>query len=130
MGVHCQVIDHCKEQDMLEKVLRDKLIKFRECPYCHFEAKADHQIVRHIEEEHRRSIFQCAFCYYRTIEMDNVIWHMEKHHADSPKKILLCGETREFLEQDEEILLQDCESYVQKIRCGQGERKILIWLAN
>lgn len=74
-----------------------------------------------MEEDHRRCIFQCAFCFFRTIEMDNVIVHMEKYHSDKKKVVLLCGESREFLEQDEEILQQDCENFVTKIRCGQGE---------
>lgn len=123
MNVHCQLIDYFKQRDSLEKLTRNKLIKFRECPYCHFEAKADHQMLRHMEEEHRRSIFQCANCFYRTIEMDNMVLHMQSYHPGAKKEILLCGDTREFLQQDEEILSQDCDSYVKRIECGQGKQK-------
>lgn len=121
MGVHGQLIDFFQKKGSLEKNMRDKLIMYRECPYCCFTAKADHQVLRHMEEDHRRSIFQCAMCYYRTIEMDNMVLHMQKYHPDATKEVLLCGETREFLEQDEEILQQDCENYDKKIQCGQGE---------
>jgi hypothetical protein len=122
MSAHGQVIDYFQKKDNLQKNTRDSLIKYRECPYCPFTAKADHQVVRHMEEEHRRSIFQCAICYYRTIEMDNMVLHMQKFHPNK-KEILLCGETCEFLQQDEEIMLQDCEN-VKKIQCGQGKQLI------
>lgn len=120
MAVHGQLIDFFKSKGTLEKNVRDKLIKYRECPYCCFMAKADHQVVRHMEEDHRSSIFQCAMCYYRTIEMDNMVLHMQDYHPNATKEVLLCGETREFVQQDEEILNQDCE-IVKKTPCGQGE---------
>lgn len=128
MAVHCQVIDHFKERDSLEKLTRDKLIKFRECPYCGFEAKADHQMLRHMEEDHRRSIFQCTLCFYRTIETDNMVLHMQSCHPDATKKIMMCGDVREFLQQDEEILSQDCDNYVKKIQCGQGKPNLFYFL--
>lgn len=125
MAVHGQMIDFFQEKGggSLEKNVRDKLIMYRECPYCSFTAKADHQVLRHMEEDHRRSIFQCAMCYYRTIEMDNMVLHMQNYHPNATKEVLLCGEVCEFLEQDEEILQQDCENYVKKILCGQGKLK-------
>lgn len=124
MGMHHQMMDYFDRQGCLFKQNRDKLIKFRECPYCQFEAKADHQVIRHMEEEHRRSIFQCSFCFYRTNEMDNVVLHMQEYHPKKDQKqILLCGDTREMLQQDEEILDQDCENHIKKIVCGQGKQK-------
>lgn len=76
-----------------------------------------------MEEEHRRSIFQCAFCFYRTIEMDNMALHMQSCHPHSgSKQILLCGDVREFSQQDEEELMeQDRETHVKKMECGQGK---------
>lgn len=121
MAVHGQLIDFFKKKGALEKHVRDNLIRYRECPYCPFTAKADHQMVRHMEEDHRRSIFQCAMCHYRTIEMDNLVLHMQNHHPNATKEVLLCGETREFVQQDEEILDQDCENCARRIPCGQGE---------
>lgn len=122
MKVHLQVIDYFKKENMLEKSTRTKLIKFRECAYCGYDAKANHDVIRHLEEEHHRSIFQCSLCYYRTIEMDNMALHMKNFHpANSQNEVYLCGDTREFNHQDEEILDQDFEINVTKIECGQGK---------
>lgn len=122
MGIHLQLIAYFQSKGYLNTWTRSRLIKFRECGYCGYEAKADHEVIRHMEEEHRRSIFQCALCFYRTIEMDNMVVHMRKFHATSGRtEILLCGETREFEQQDDELLEQDCETHVDKIRCGQGK---------
>lgn len=127
MKIHLQLIDHFKEKEMLEKFNRDNLIKFRECPYCPYHAKANHDFIRHVEEEHHRSIFQCVLCYYRTIEPDNMVLHMKKYHrANGRNEIYLCGKTREFEQQDEEILQQDFETNVKKILCGQGMQKYFL----
>lgn len=120
MAIHLQLIEYFKQKNCLFKGNRDRLIKFRECPYCGFEAKADHEMIRHMDEEHRRGIFQCPSCFYRTMEMDTVVRHIEHFHPnDRPKQIFLCGNTRDFSQQDEEIMYQDCDVYVQKIVCGQ-----------
>lgn len=124
MKVHFQLIDYFKDKQILDKSIRDKLIKFRDCPYCSYEARANHDMIRHMEEEHRRSIFQCAVCYYRTIEIDNMVLHMKNYHPASDRnEIYLCGKTREFEQQDDEILDQDVEINVKKIQCGQGMQK-------
>lgn len=124
MKVHLQVIDYFTKENMLEKSTRSNLIKFRECAYCGYEAKANHDVIRHSEEEHHRSIFQCALCFYRTIEMDNMTMHMESFHSASVQnEVYLCGDTREFNQQDEEILDQDLETNVMKIQCGQGKMR-------
>lgn len=121
MAVHAQLIEYFRKQDRIEKDTRDRLIMYRKCPYCCFGAKADYQLLRHMEEDHRRSIFQCATCFYRAMEMDSMVLHMQRFHADVEKEILMCGETCEFLQQDDEVLQQHCELYVKKLQCGQGK---------
>lgn len=122
MKKHLQLIDYLdKRAGGLGKALREKYIKFRECPYCGYEAKADHDVIIHMEEEHRRSIFQCSLCFYRSIEMDNLVMHMQICHAASGRnEIYVCGDVREFEQQDEDILEQDIDANVTKIVCGQG----------
>lgn len=121
MGVHIQLMEYFNQQGCLPKANRD-FIKFRDCPYCCFEARADHQVIRHMEEEHRRSIFQCSSCFYRTIEMDNMLLHMKDYHpTNGREQVFLCGDAREFSDQDHEIIDQDCANHVKKISCGQGE---------
>lgn len=123
MNSHHQLIGYFERQHLLDKSTRDRLIKFRQCSYCEFQAKADQQIIWHMEEEHRRSIFQCANCFYRTIEIDNMVLHMQIYHPGNDE-ILLCSESRGFDQQDQEILEQDCGAYVKKIRCDQGDKFI------
>lgn len=48
MSLHGQMIDYFYDKGLLVKHVRDSLIRFRECPYCGFEAKADHQVVSRI----------------------------------------------------------------------------------
>lgn len=119
MQVHHQLIGYFERHNLLDKLKRDKLIRFRQCAYCDFQANTDQQYLIHIEEEHQRSIFQCMCCFYRTIEIDNMVLHMKANHPDT-HEILLCGESRRFNQQDEEILALDCDAHVDKIACKQG----------
>lgn len=123
MTVHIQLIDFFKKQEVLDKSTRSRLIKFRECSYCGYEAKANHDVVRHLEEEHHRSIFQCSLCFYRTIEYDNMMLHMNTYHPANggQQEVYLCGDTLEFNQQDDETLDQDVENNVEKMKCGQGK---------
>lgn len=123
MKMHLQVLDYFQKHNALRKCHREKIIKFRECPYCGYEAKTNQDIIIHMEEEHRRAIFQCSLCFYRTIEIDNLILHMNSYHTASGRKdIYVCGDQRQFEQQDEDILEQDIESNVAKIVCGQGKK--------
>lgn len=116
MNAHLQLFGHFQS---IDKTIRDRLIKFRMCSYCEFQAKSDQQFIWHMEDEHRRSIFQCTNCFYRSIECDNIVSHMKIHHPEN-FEILLCGEQRCFEQHDKEILKQDRDDFVEKIRCGQG----------
>lgn len=135
--MHCQYIEYFKKkinekmQIGLNRTLRERLIKFRECPYCDFQAKADTQFVNHMNEEHRKSIFQCGHCFYRSIEMDNMVLHNQEHHLNvtdpslpGRNEILVCCEKREFDQHNEEVLGELSDQYVQKIKCGQGKNRI------
>lgn len=120
MEMHDQVIDHFKYKNFLDNQIRDKLIKFRECAYCHYASKANYQLIEHMENVHRRCIFQCPQCFYRTIEVDNMLLHQKTYHPTDENVILLCGEKRAFQKQDVEIL-EKAEQHVKKIICGQGK---------
>lgn len=121
MDSHIKLIDIISERyPKLPKIVRDKLKKFRECPYCDTESKSNADVVRHMVEDHSGSIFQCAHCYYRTIEMDNIVLHYETFHANKPKEILLYGIKREYEEKHEEEHRIGCLDHVDKIKCGQG----------
>lgn len=123
MKIHLQYIDYLKNHDRLTKLNRSQHVKFRECPYCSYAARANHEVIRHMEEEHRRSIFQCSLCFYRTIEMDNMALHMKLCHSGH-SQVYLCGDVCEFEQQDEDVLEQDIEVNVAKIRCAQGKCEI------
>lgn len=48
MTTHCEIIDHYEKNKVLSKMRRDKLIKFRECPYCSSQAKTDYHMIRYV----------------------------------------------------------------------------------
>lgn len=124
MEKHQQLIDVCQNElyrGNLTKVRRDELIKFRECAYCSELPKTQFQVMQHMGEDHRQSILQCTYCYYRTIETDNIVHHYETCHPEEAKEILMCGESREYNRRDEDIR-NECEQYVDKIVCGQGNK--------
>lgn len=122
MDSHLTFIDVLKcKYGNLAKAIRDEQIKFRDCPYCDLEADYNNELLTHIMEEHSQSIFQCSYCFYRTVEVDNMVLHHETHHSDEKPEVLLCGEGREFGQQDYEILRDECEKNVDKILCGQGK---------
>lgn len=119
--MHDQVIDYFEKENFFDNnQTRDKLNKFRECAYCNYKSKANHQLIEHMEKMHRRCIFQCSNCFYRTIEVDNILLHQKTYHPTGENAILLCGEKREFHQQDEDILGK-ADQNVMKIRCGQGK---------
>lgn len=101
----------------------DEMKQFRECCYCKQSSKRNYDYVRHIEEEHSRSIFQCMHCFYRTNEIDNIVFHYNEYHSNATKEILLCGENRrEFEHRDEDVINQCSNQFIEKIRCGQGNK--------
>lgn len=126
MTVHIQLIDYFKNRNALDKNTRNQLIKFRECSYCGYEAKSNFDVLRHLEEEHHRSIFQCSLCFYRTIEDHNMLLHLKACHPaiNGQVEVYMCGFQREFNQQDDETLDQDVENNVKKMQCGQGKVEI------
>lgn len=125
MDSHLTFIDVLKAQnsDSLNKTMRDEQIKFRHCCYCDLEANSNRVLINHINDEHSQSIFQCSYCFYRSIEVDSMIQHYESFHPTNKCEILLYGESREFRQQDYEMLIHDIEINVDKIKCGQGKNK-------
>lgn len=64
MKKHIQMIDvltKCYGEDF-GKTIRNKHIKFRECPYCMHMAKSNFQVINHMAQ-HRRNAFQVCFPY-------------------------------------------------------------------
>lgn len=106
---------------LINKVLRDKNIGFRECSYCNKESNSNHEVNAHMELDHRQCAFQCMHCFYRCNEMDYIVLHYETFHKDKPCEILLCNEKREFEFKDLELLQNDCAEYIKKFTCGQGK---------
>lgn len=130
MQVHIKMIDSFTvKHHRFTKADRNEQKKFRECCYCVRESKTNHEVIRHMEEEHRRCIFQCAHCFYRCIEMDCILIHYETYHPNQSKEILLCGDKRDFEQKDEE-LLEESYQYVKKIKCGQGKNEVLYFECN
>lgn len=109
------------QNETLVRQTRKELVKFRGCPYCNEEFNSNHSHHEHMEEVHRRSIFQCAYCFYRTIEMDNIVLHYEKYHTNERFEVLMYGEIREYGQGDEESHRALCNQNVHKIRCAQGK---------
>lgn len=63
MKKHIQMIDVLtKHLPTLANANRSKHIKFRECSYCTYMAKADFQVIAHMAR-HRRNAFQVCFSY-------------------------------------------------------------------
>lgn len=127
MEQHINLIDVLDKNKLLKnETRREKYVKFRECPYCETTSKSNQAVTIHMEEEHRRSIFQCKYCFYRTIETDNFVLHYDQFHPGKNREILLCGDgKREFEDSDGLILTEGCELYVKKIKCGKKEISIL-----
>lgn len=121
MEQHLKLIDVLKDNNRLTNEIRSEYIKFRECPYCIADLPSNFAVIDHIEEEHRRSIFQCKYCFYRTNEMDNIILHHQSFHDDEKSDILVIDDNRnrEYEDKDKEILEQGCDQYVKKFKCGK-----------
>lgn len=120
MAKHLDMFDVLtKHHGAIVKLTRDIQKKFRDCPYCVNEEKANFKVVGHMEE-HSRNAFQCAHCFYRTIEMDNMVLHYGMFHEGKSTDILLCNEQVEFEQKDEEQLQANCDQNIMKIKCGQG----------
>lgn len=113
------------ENGSIDKAMRAEQIKFRDCSYCDFSGHSNKEILDHVLAEHEQCIFQCAYCFYRSIEVDNITLHYDAHHSKEERQIYLCGDVREFREQDREMLQEDVEK-VQKIQCGQGKQFIVL----
>lgn len=113
---HIKLMDVFQQKGWLTTTVRQNQIKFRECPYCPVEFGSNCEVTSHIEEEHRRSIFQCAHCFYRTIEMDNIVLHYQQFHENGNAEILLTGDWRAFEERDNEILIEGGQ-YFRQIEC-------------
>lgn len=125
MNHHLALIDVIHSADgTLDRTIREEQIKFRDCSYCDFTAHSNKELLDHVLAEHEQCIFQCAYCFYRSIEVDNIALHYDVHHAKEERQIYLCGEVREFREQDREILQEDVEK-VPKIQCGQGKHSLI-----
>lgn len=121
MEQHLKLMDVLKDNDRLSNKIRCEHIKFRECPYCIADLPSNFAVIDHIEEEHRRSIFQCKYCFYRTIEMDNMILHHQSFHDDKKPDVLVldANRNREYEDKDKEILEQGCDQYVETFECGE-----------
>lgn len=119
MAQHMKLIDVLDANGVLSNERRkNHYIKFRDCPYCGIGLKSNLGVTQHIEEEHRRSIFQCMHCFYRTIEMDNMVLHCEQFHACKRRELLVCDRKREFEDRDKEILDEGLHQYLQHFKCG------------
>lgn len=120
MEMHEQVIKHFENYNLLGDGMRlEKLLTFRECPYCRHKSESNEQLLEHMENVHSASILQCAHCFYRSIEVDYMILHRNVHHPNSTEAILLCGKKREFQSRDKDILRNAAQN-VRKISCGQS----------
>lgn len=133
MDQHLNVIEVCASMMKIQnkplfRTMRNELIKFRGCPYCGEEFKSNHSHHEHMEEVHRRSIFQCAHCFYRTIEMDNIVLHYEKYHTNERCEVLMYGDIREYGEGDDESHDTLCDQNVPKIKCSQGKDGCFFYL--
>lgn len=67
MSKHIDMFDILTKRNqnqILQKTIREKLIKFRECPYCHYQAKADHQFMSHMVDHCRNTYQVCRDSFY------------------------------------------------------------------
>ncbi|XP_055311887.1 uncharacterized protein LOC129574228 isoform X2 [Sitodiplosis mosellana] len=120
MDKHLDMFDVLtKRNAVIGKATRDQHIKFRDCPYCPHQAKANYQVLDHMAE-HRRNAFQCAHCFYRCLEMDNIVMHYEKYHIGKSCDVLLCSEYVEHFEDRDEDQIKFDLANVMKIKCGQN----------
>lgn len=119
MDKHIDLIDVLDKRGVLNPDIRKDYIKFRECPYCPMEEKANFKVIAHMEE-HCQNSFQCAYCFYRSIEVDSAILHHNTHHSGKPREILLCNEEVEFDQKHEEQLKSNRDENIAKFKCGQA----------
>lgn len=113
----------CESSGSLDRKIRDEQKKFRDCCYCDLEANSNNELLEHIVVDHSQSIFQCKYCFYRSTEVDYIMVHYESFHSLEQREIYLCGETREFREEDREMLLTDSKYNMETIKCGQGMKE-------
>lgn len=72
------------------KDLRKKNFFFLYCSYCTYKSPDSESLVHHINDVHRRDVFQCSECFYRSREKETCYQHIRKSHKNSQAKIYHC----------------------------------------
>lgn len=52
---------------------------FHYCAYCHYKGK---ELVHHINDVHRKDVYQCGFCFFRTCVSQTCLEHFRKSHSN------------------------------------------------
>jgi len=60
------------------------------CSYCQFNEKDSKSLVHHINDIHRKDIYQCGFCFFRSCTKETCLAHWEKSHTNKLILIYEC----------------------------------------
>ncbi|KAL7034660.1 hypothetical protein ACKWTF_008046 [Chironomus riparius] len=60
------------------------------CSYCHIREKDSKTLVHHINDIHRKDIYQCGFCFFRSCSKETSLEHWEKSHKNKVILIYEC----------------------------------------
>lgn len=60
------------------------------CSYCQLIEKDSKSLVHHINDIHRKDIYQCGFCFFRSCEKETCLAHWEKSHTNKLILIYEC----------------------------------------
>lgn len=91
-----------------------------ECSYCEEIADSCTWLVKHIQDEHRSSIFQCPYCFYRTCAADNVVVHLKIYHTENAR-VLVSDDKGKLLNSELTHIYKCREQNVRTLQCGEGK---------
>jgi hypothetical protein len=60
------------------------------CSYCQIIAKDSKSLVHHINDIHRKDIYQCGFCFFRSCSKETCLAHWEMSHKNKLILIYEC----------------------------------------
>lgn len=127
MGENCSyttanaenMVTHLGNHEMSYASHDDLLNNWLECAYCDEPFIKTLLLVKHVQNEHKSSIFQCPYCFYRSCAEYNVIVHLNQFHQSEKERVLVCnGNTKSYA--TEKALIEKCRSKnVRPLRCNE-----------
>ncbi|KAG5681689.1 hypothetical protein PVAND_011100 [Polypedilum vanderplanki] len=90
------------------------------CAYCLRKEKDTKALVHHINDIHRKDIYQCGYCFYRSCSKQTCFEHCKDFHRCYPNLIYECPEVEAYkaaIKRADDRLIRKRIQFVTKLRC-------------